>query len=137
MSLVLDASVAVAWYFEDETTPATDAILERVSEGGAVVPTLWRLEVASAFQAAIRRRRTDTRFRDEALAELAELAIAVDTETYLHAWAATLRMAERWHLTVYDAAYLELAQRKQLPLSSLDQDLRRAASALGVTLFDG
>ena len=61
MSLVIGASLTMAWYFEDESTPATDALLDRVADSGAVVPGLWRLEVANAFQTAIRRQRIDVR----------------------------------------------------------------------------
>lgn len=78
MSLVLDASLTMAWYFDDESTPATDALLDRVADASAVAPTVWRLEVANAFQTAIRRKRIDAAYRDAALAELVLLAIAID-----------------------------------------------------------
>ncbi|MFO1156004.1 MAG: type II toxin-antitoxin system VapC family toxin [Rhodospirillales bacterium] len=57
MSVVIDASLTLAWYFDDETTPATEAVLDRGSEAGALVPTVWRLEVANGFQSALRRKR--------------------------------------------------------------------------------
>lgn len=57
MTLVVDASLTMAWYFDDEATPATDAVLDRIVESRAVAPMLWRLEVANAFQSAIRRTR--------------------------------------------------------------------------------
>jgi predicted nucleic acid-binding protein len=135
MSLVIDASLTVAWYFEDETTPATDAILERVSEAGATVPTLWRLEVVNAFQSAIRRKRITAPYRDQSLAELTQMPITIDADTNVYAWTTTLRLAERFALTIYDSAYLELAQRRSLPLATLDAALREAAAALGVTLL--
>jgi predicted nucleic acid-binding protein len=135
MSLVIDASLTVAWYFEDETTPATEAILDRVSEAGATVPTLWRLEVANAFQSAIRRKRITAPYRDQSLAELTQMPITVDADTNVYAWTTTLRLAERFALTIYDSAYLELAQRRSLPLATLDAALREAAAALGVTLL--
>jgi predicted nucleic acid-binding protein len=78
--------------------------------------------------------RHDAAFRDATLADLALLPIQVDPETNRHAWGATMRLAERHKLTVYDAAYLELAQRRGLPLATLDKDLRAAASAEGVVL---
>ena len=134
MSLVLDASLTVSWYFDDEATPLTDAILDRVSENGAVVPTLWRLEVANAFQSAIRRKRMTVRYRDEALIGLTQLPITTDADTNTYAWTTTLRLAERFALTIYDAAYLELAQRQSLPLATLDAELREAAAALGCSL---
>lgn len=84
MSLVLDASLTLTWYFDDETTPATEAVLDQVADRGAVVPALWRLEVANAFQSALRRRRITTLYRDESLSELALLPITIDghTDTY-------------------------------------------------------
>jgi predicted nucleic acid-binding protein len=135
MSLVIDASLTVSWYFEDETTPATEAILESVSETGATVPTLWRLEVANAFQSAIRRKRITAPYRDQSLAELTNMPITIDADTNVYAWTTTLRIAERFALTIYDSAYLELAQRRSLPLATLDAELREAAAALGVTVL--
>jgi predicted nucleic acid-binding protein len=135
VSLVLDASLTMAWYFDDESTAATDALLDRVSDAGAVAPTVWRLEVANAFQTAIRRKRIDAAYRDGALTELALLPITIDADTDTFAWTTTLRLAERFTLTVYDAAYLELAQRRSLPLATLDEPLRAAGHALGVPLL--
>lgn len=135
MSLVLDSSVTLAWFFEDEGSAATDAVLHRVAESGAVVPSLWRLEVANGLQMAIRRNRIDPAFRDASLADLQALMIAIDSETNHHAWTATLHLADLHRLTLYDAAYLELAQRLGLPLATLDQELCAAANALGVTLL--
>ena len=70
MSLVIDASLTMAWYFDDESTDATDALLDRVTSSGAVVPGLWRLEIANAFETAVRRQRIDAVYRDTSLAEL-------------------------------------------------------------------
>jgi predicted nucleic acid-binding protein len=135
MSLVIDASLTVAWYFDDETTAGTEAALDMVSETGAVVPSLWRLEVANAFQSAIRRNRITARYRDRSLIELMQMPIVIDPETNVYAWTTTLRLAERFALTAYDAAYLELAERLSLPLATLDSELREAATALEITLL--
>jgi predicted nucleic acid-binding protein len=135
VSLVLDASLTMTWYFDDETTPAADAVLDRVAANGAIVPGLWRLEVANAFQTALRRKRLQPSYRDEALAQLAQLPITADAETDRYAWTTTLRLAERFGLTVYDAAYLELAQRLALPLATLDKDLGGAAATLQIALL--
>jgi len=135
MSVVIDASLTLTWYFDDETTPAADAVLDRVSEAGAVVPTLWRLEVANAFQSALRRKRITALYRDESLTELSAMPITVDEDTDTYAWTTTLRLAERFGLTIYDATYLELAQRRSLPLATLDKALREAAASLNVTLL--
>lgn len=135
MNLVLDASLALSWYFEDERTPASDALLDRVANAGAVVPALWRLEVANGLQIAVRRNRVAPGFRDKALAELALLSITVDPDTDVYAWTTSLHLADRFQLTVYDAAYLELAQRRTLPLATLDKALGAGARALGILLL--
>jgi predicted nucleic acid-binding protein len=135
VSLVIDASLTMAWYFDDESTAATDALLDRVASSGAVVPGLWRLEIANAFQTAVRRQRIDAVYRDISLAELGYMPITIDADTNTYAWSTTLRLAERYSLTIYDAAYLELAQRCSLPLATLDRDLRRAAPAVNVELL--
>jgi len=132
---VIDASLTLSWYFEDERTPAADAVLDQVSSEGAVVPSLWRLETANGLQVAIRRQRIDTAFRDRALTHLARLPITIDAETDARAWTATLQLADRFQLTIYDAAYLELAQRHTLPLATRDKALREAAAALGLPLL--
>lgn len=135
MSLVLDASLTLSWYFESERTPVIDAVLDQVAENGAWVPSLWRLEVANGLQIALRRNRLDAAFRDKALAELSRMPITIDSNTDTFAWSSTLHLAEQFKLTLYDAAYLELAQRRHLPLATLDQPLRAAASALSLGLL--
>lgn len=135
MSIVIDASITLAWHFEDERTSAVDAVLDQVAAEGAVVPSLWRLEVANGLHMAIRRKRIDAAFRDRALRQLAALPITVDPQTDTYAWTTTLHLADRFGLTLYDAAYLELAQRRDVALASLDEQLRGAGHALGVTLL--
>ena len=135
MSLVLDSSVTLSWFFEDERTSATASVLERVVEQGAVVPAIWRLEVANALQSGLRRGRVDVAFRDATLSDLGQLDIVSDPDTDSHAWAETLQLADRFRLTLYDAAYMELAQRRHLPLATLDRELRMAAKALGTVLL--
>jgi predicted nucleic acid-binding protein len=135
MSFVLDSSATLAWVYSDETTEAIREVFARLNERGAWVPALWRLEVANILEMGVRRGRHDAAFRDATLADLALLPISLDTETDRHAWSATVRLAARHKLTVYDAAYLELAQRRGLPLATLDKELRRAAKAEGVLLL--
>ena len=120
MSLVIDASITLAWFFEDEATQAADRVLRRVTDESAVVPSFWRFEVANVLQSAVRRRRADDAFRDRVLSHLARLAIVTDEASEIRAWSATVQLAQRHLLTVYDAAYLELAQRRRLPLATLD-----------------
>lgn len=135
MSLVLDSSVTLAWIYGDETTEAIRRVFDAIAENGAVVPALWRLEVANSLTMAIRRGRIDAEFRQAALADLALLDITADQQTDSQAWTETLHLADHFRLTVYDAAYLELARRRKLPLATLDEELRTAATAIGVTLL--
>jgi predicted nucleic acid-binding protein len=85
--------------------------------------------------AAGSRRRLDTKRRQRLAGFLRGLPITLDTETADQAWTATARLAERYRLTLYDAAYLELAQRLKLPLATLDEDVIRAGKTLGMTLL--
>jgi predicted nucleic acid-binding protein len=135
MSLVLDASVTIAGIYPDEGTPAIHAVMDRVASEGAVVPSLWRLEVANILTLGVRRGRYTRNFRDAALANLDATLIEIDPATDLHAWHSTVELADLHNLTLYDAAYLELALRRGLPLASLDRDLRAAALAQGLTLL--
>ena len=135
MSLIIDSSVTLAWVYSDETTPAVSHVLQLVSSDGAWVPALWRLEVANVLQMGVRRGRHDAAFRDATLSDLSLLPLSTDNETEKHSWGATLRLSERHQLTVYDAAYLELAQRRRLPLASLDEELQAAAKREHVALL--
>jgi predicted nucleic acid-binding protein len=135
MSMVLDSSATLAWVYSDEITEPIRHVFNLISENGAWVPGLWKIEVANILEIGARRGRHDAAFRDATLADLALLPISVDTETDRQAWGATLQLAERHHLTLYDAAYLELALRRGLPLASLDAELRGAAQAEGVVVL--
>ena len=127
MSLVLDSSVALAWVYADETTDAVLRLFDDVRLYGAWVPGLWRWEIANVLQMNVRRGRHAGDFRDGALASLALLPVKVDAEADRQAWNAALHLAERHGLTVYDAAYLEIASRRKIALATLDQQLRAAA----------
>ena len=135
MSLVLDASVTLAWILPSERTPAIEAVLETVVSSGAVVPELWRIEVANILLVSVRRSRITHAYRDESLEDLSGLAIAIDNETSVHAWSRTLALADKHGLTLYDAVYLELSHRLELPLATLDDDLRRAAEKEKIPLL--
>lgn len=135
MTVVVDSSVALSWCFEDERTPETRAVLGAVGEAGALAPQHWPLEVLNGLMVAERRKRIDAARRRGFASFLRDLPIVLDQETAIHAWGAAQSLAERFRLTLYDAAYLELARRMASPLASLDRDLRKAAAALGVRLL--
>jgi predicted nucleic acid-binding protein len=135
VSLVLDSLAALAWVYAEEATPAIRDVFKQVTEAGAWVPSHWRVEVANVLEMGVRRARHDAAFRDATLADLALLPIQLDPDTNQQAWGATVRLAERHRITVYDAAYLELALRRGLPLATLDRELREAAVAESVLLL--
>ena len=123
----------MSWCLPDEG--GTDQIQQEVAGFGAIAPAHWPLEVANALLMAVRRQRINTEFRNAALRDLAALPITLDAETSARAWHETLRIADTYRLTAYDAAYLELAQRLGLPLATLDAELRVAAQSLGATVL--
>lgn len=133
---VLDCSATLPWAFGSEATKETDALLTLLADGGkAWVPALWHLEVANALLGAQRRGRIDAAGIQQFLATLELLEIEVDPDTMTVAWSRSLILAESHGLTAYDAAYLELALRRGLPLASLDTDLRRTMKRAGGSLM--
>jgi predicted nucleic acid-binding protein len=132
---VLDASVALAWCFEDEATTAARQILARLAAEAASVPAIWPIEVANVLALAERRRRITPADSAEFIAKLENMAILVDEETSSRAFGRILDLAREERLTAYDAAYLELAMRLGVPLASKDADLCNAAERLGVSVL--
>ena len=135
MRYVLDASMTLALFFEDEDVATTAAVVRTLAAEGAVVPSLWRLEVANAFRMAIRRGRCDQTRADDTLSKLGLFSIVVDKETDDQAWGTTLDLSRAEGLTVYDAAYLELALRLDATLMSCDRELIASARRRGLTVI--
>jgi predicted nucleic acid-binding protein len=133
--LVIDSSVAVAWCFGDERDEYSQSILDALRRLPAIVPALWHLEVANALLVGERRKRSTQADTVQWLSFLASLPIGVDDETRLRAFTDTVALGRTHNLSAYDAAYLELATRRGLPLASLDDKLKAAARATGVTLY--
>jgi predicted nucleic acid-binding protein len=134
---VADASATLPWCFEDGATPATEALLERLRAGeAAVVPAHWSAEVMNGLITAVRRGRIDLERVARFSRDLAALPTRIEPPHAPAAWGAVIRVAAKHQLTVYDAAYLELAERTRLPLATLDGDLRKAALAASVALLE-
>ena len=137
VGFVADASATLPWCFEDEATPETEALLERLRAGEpAITPAHWPTEVMNGLIVAVRRGRIDSQRVTRFARDLAALPIRIEPPHAPAAWHAVIRVAIGYRLTVYDAAYLELAERTGLPLASLDGDLRKAALAAGVVLLE-
>jgi predicted nucleic acid-binding protein len=135
-SFVLDGSVTLAWFFEDEADAYAEAVQDSLETAAAVVPSLWPLEVANALVVGERRRRTTEAKANAFLTLLQAIPVTTDDETATQAWRGSLPLARSHQLSVYDAAYLELALRRDLPLATLDKNLKAAASAAGVALYE-
>ncbi len=131
---VLDCSVAMAWCFEDETTPYSDAVLQDFEDADAVVPSIWPLEMANVLLVAERRKRISKAQSRRFIELLQTLPIAVDDVSVARAWDGVLSLAREQQLSAYDAAYLELAMREGLPIATLDNALRKAAKRCGVAV---
>lgn len=135
-AFVLDCSVTMAWFFAGEATPATDGILDHLNRGGrAVVARHWPLEVGNTLLLGERRKRCTAADAAHFLGILGSLAIDTDTQTAAHAFSATFNLARTHGLTLYDAAYLEVSMRMNLPLATLDKELRSAAKKVGVEVL--
>ena len=136
MNFVLDSSLTMAFVLQDEASPATDTILDSFGQGAkAFSPALWRWEVGNVLLMAERRKRITQAESHRHLTSLQSLPVELDDNAWREAWNTTLLLARSHQLTLYDAAYLELAIRRGVPLGSLDTDLRKAAKAEGVKLL--
>lgn len=133
---VLDASVALRWYLSNPV-PIFARQIKQIMLGGAqaVVPWLWHLEMANGLAVAGRRAAITTADVDLALTDL-ELLLgeAIESDSELVPVRYALSNARTFQLSAYDAVYLELARREGLPLATLDEQLRAAATRAGVSL---
>jgi predicted nucleic acid-binding protein len=131
-----DASVSLGWCFSDEATPYTEALLDRLIGGEEVaVPSHWPLEVLNGVIQARRKGRVTEQTVQWYFSSLVSFHIVIDAQPGFQRLIAIRELAERHRLTSYDAAYLELAMRLNLPLATLDEELRRAAQAENVPLI--
>ena len=132
MAFVLDCSVTMAWIFRDEATEATNRLREALLDTRAFVPALWPIETANALLVATRRGRVAQDEWPGIRAHLDALPIEIDQLSASRTWSAALDLADAHALSVYDAMYLELAVRMQMPLATLDRALLGAAQSAGV-----
>lgn len=135
MPFVLDCSMTMAWVFPDEADERTEALRASLLEDSALVPSLWPIEVANVVLAATRRGRLQEEEWPQLFELLSALPITLDDETPHRAWKDAMRLASRLGLSVYDGVYVELAQRTELPLATLDLALRRAAESAGIPVL--
>lgn len=135
-SFVADASVAIAWVHPAQATSETNAMLDRLVSGDSlVVPALWPLEVANAITLLRRRKKLTPDEARSAIEIIRELPAVIDHEAAAVAFTRLVELASKHELTVYDATYIELAARRQLPLASNDAQMKQAAVRSGVELW--
>jgi len=132
MALVADISAILGQAFDDEDARYAESVIEAIAADEAVVPTLFWFEIRNALLMGERRKRLTPDQTAAFLSDLGLLPLSVDEVLREES---VLDLARRHTLTVYDAAYLELARRKNLPLATLDAALIRAAGEAGVAIF--
>lgn len=130
---VLDASVALAWVFDDEASPAADRVLERLEHEPAIAPAHWPLEVANALRTAERRGRLGVADLPRLRAMLTSLPIEI-VPVELSTAIGVLDSARKHELSAYDAAYLDLAYVRDIELATVDRRLRGACKTAGIGL---
>lgn len=135
MAFVVDASVALAWCFEDESTSYTQHVLRRLLREEGVVPPIWPFEVGNALASALRARRMKPADADSFLALLESFPLGVEPRGLAGVFKRVLPLALEHGISCYDASYLELALHLRLPLATLDRALQRAASRAGAALL--
>jgi predicted nucleic acid-binding protein len=133
-ALVLDCSVTAAWFYADEGDAYSREVAKFLIDGVAYVPALWKLELANALLVGERHRRITRERIEKGLGEIEDLDIRERNDELRPL--DLLRLANAWELSVYDATYVQLAQRMQLPLATLDDAMSEAARVGGVALFE-
>lgn len=131
MPFVVDVSVMMAWHFEDERSPAAEALRARLRDDGVRVPALWWFEIRNVLLTGERRGRTQSHTAKAFLDSLRDMSISIEL---LPDEDAVMALARRHRLSFYDAAYLELAKREGCELATFDRDLIAAAKAERVPL---
>jgi predicted nucleic acid-binding protein len=135
LRIVIDASVALPWFFADEKCGQADLLLTETYRDGATVPVLWPIEVGNALMMGFRRRRISEFDWRKSLATLERIPITIEPLNHKLALANVPPLAQKYGLTFYDAMYLDLAIRLSLPLATFDAKLQQAAVAASVPLW--
>jgi len=135
MPFVLDSSVALAWVLPDEANPTLDHLCDRLTDDVALVPPVWPLEIGNVLLIAVKRGRLTAKDVSQLVTELRALPLEIDAASTERALEDTLALARKHDLTTYDASYLEIAKRRDMPLATLDTKLRKACLSAKITLL--
>ena len=134
---VLDCSIALSWAFDDESSELADAVMQRLRDGKALVPGIWRLEISNGLAIGERRGRLSSEKIGGFLKRLSFMSIVIDPNTSDRAFGSVLELSRRERLTAYDATYLDLALRNRIGLATADRALAAAAARNGVAIVTG
>lgn len=134
---VIDASVVLSWFVDRPVSPYASHMKELIRSGShAVVPTLWHLEIVNGLHVAERRKTVSVTETTDALDQLdTVMAEAIETHPHWISMRRLLLVGRQFHLTAYDAVYLEIARELELPLATLDQKLAKSATEAGIALM--
>ena len=135
MSFVLDSSVALAWALPDESNPILDPLFDQLMTEIIMVPPVWSLEIGNVLLVAVKRGRLTVRDMNYLIKEFRGLPVEIDAMSMEVSLDETLMLAKKYELTTYDASYLELAKRREMPLATLDNKLRKACSSAKIKLL--
>ena len=133
---VLDASIAIAWCFDDEQDEYADAVLDSLENGRAYSASIWPLETGNTLLVAERRNRISAADSARYVSTLRSLPVVLDASDTRRTFQEVLPIARMYNVSSYDASYLELAQRMGLRLATLDRSLKKAMTSSGVGLYD-
>jgi predicted nucleic acid-binding protein len=132
LTIVVDTSMALAWFMPEEQGPIAVEVLSEVTQRGAVIPSFFRVEFGNALIMAVRRKRIDMDYRRRAFERIAELELAIDHAGANEGLPVAIALADVHLTSLYDSLYLELALRVGLPLATLDKQLAGAALDRGI-----
>ncbi len=132
IAFVVDASVTVAWAFRETANAYATGVLQQLSRVEATAPSVWPFQVANALLIAQHKGRLTVPECEYFLGLLGQLPIHVEYEPPDHVWDQVLALAQHYHLSAYEASYLDLAMRLTLPLATQNATLRQAAEELGL-----
>lgn len=135
MTFVLDCSVTIAWCFKDEENAYSDQVLELLNKSEALVPDLWLLEICNVLVLAEKHGKIKIADSTRFMELLLNLPVKIEEALNFNQASSILNISRQYHLTSYDATYLELALRKGIPLATQDHALRRASQKSGVRLI--
>jgi predicted nucleic acid-binding protein len=133
--IVIDASVALAWCFPDEASNYADSVLLALENETVIVPAIWTVEVTNALLVGERRKRIRQPEIRRFVDLVKGLSIVQDGHAFVDIVSNVLPLAREYNLSAYDAAYLDVAVRHEIPIATLDSGLQRACTAAGIKVF--